>query len=445
METITHSFGSISYEITSIDKGIVPLGKFDELLSLPCSVSDEHRSSVVKKIYCCGYTDPTPIQKLAIPFIITGKDLIMQSPSGTGKTATFSIGTMLRIMPRTKDIGIIIASTCQLAKQIYDNFKILDNKNEYYPVLCTGGLGKDLLPGDKRKVFQKHYEELEKADIIIGTVGAIYDKIKKNKIKHENIKIFIMDEADKLISDIYEKDRDYNDSPNIKQIIKTLPPKGVCQLVFCSATFDESILKDVDQCLVDDYTKILMTKNNVNLQGIKQFKIDMSYITHVNEDECKFSTLEDIYRCFPAHRAFIFVNSRERGEKLRVEMTKIGFCVDVVHGGMSNKEQEEKLKILDKGEITALISTDISGRGIDIQHLNLVINYDLPCNKIEDYIHRIGRCGRYGRKGLAISFVNNRRDKAVIANIEEEYKINIENMPEQDKLKDILDDNTSGF
>ncbi len=470
MDKKIHTFGTITYEITTPDKDVGLLTKFDELLSvsynqtLPEGSSStlsitnnnnndekekeytEHKNQIVKNIYCCGYTDPTPIQKLAIPFIISGKDMIMQSPSGTGKTATFTIGTMMRIMPNSGGIGMIIANTHQLAKQIYETFKMLDNKNEYYPVLCVGGLGKDLLPGDKKKLFQKHYEELEKSNVIIGTVGAIYDKIKKNKIKRDNVKMCVVDEADKIMNDIYEKDKDYGDSPNIKQIIQTLPGKGECQIVFCSATFDDMILKDVNQCLGEDtYTKILMTKNNVNLQGIKQFKIDMSNITHVHEDESKFCTLEDIYRCFPAHRAFIFVNSRERGDRLRLEMTKNGFCVDVVHGGMSNKEQEEKLKYLDKGDITALISTDISGRGIDIQHLNLVINYDLPCNQIEDYIHRIGRCGRYGRKGLAISFVNNRKDKAIISHIEEEYSINIENMPDPDKLKEILSDNSSGF
>lgn len=445
MEKKTHTFGSISYEVISAEN-INSINTFDDILKIETS-DNEQKESVVKNIYKLGFTEPTPVQKLAIPYIISGKDLIVQSPSGTGKTGTYIIGTMMSVLPHSnknkkdKSIGIILANTHTLAKQIYDVFRLLDSNKEYLPTLCVGGLGKDLLPGDRKKLFHKLDEELSKADIIIGTSGRIHEKIMKKKIDSKNIKIFIIDEADKIMNDAIDDD---SGNEFMKGIMQSLPAKGECQVVFCSATFDEDILIDMKKQLSENHTTILMSKDNVNLQGIKQCKIDMSNID-AHEDEAKFNTLEDIYRCFPAHRAFIFVNSRERGDKLRVEMTKIGFCVDVLHGGMSNKEQEEKLKLLDKGEITALISTDISGRGIDIQHLNLVINYDLPCNKIEDYIHRIGRCGRYGRKGVAISFVNNRRDERTIRAIEEEYSIKIEDMPDPDKLQNILEDKKSGF
>ena len=364
---------------------------------------------ILRGIYSYGFEKPSPVQKISIKPIIEGRHLITQSHSGTGKTATFMIGILHKIDQSLKKTqALVIAPTRELANQIYDVYKNLSSYTNVTGKICIGGTLKN-----KYSYFDNINEH-----IIIGTPGRISDLIAKNIINNEHIKILVVDEADDVLSISFQK-----------QIIKifSIIPKDT-QICLFSATIPDEMFNLTDK-LLKNPIKILVEDDELSLEGITQY-----YVYLGSNDNYKFDTLCDLYDSLSIGQAMIYCNKRYRVEELSNNLREQNFAVSQIHGDMLQKDRQNVMKKFRDGTSRILISTDVLSRGIDVQQVSLVINYDIP-KETETYIHRIGRSGRYGRKGVAINFVTD-KDNNKIRNIEKTYKVKIEPLP--NNIKEVL-------
>lgn len=246
--------------------------------------------------------------------------------------------------------------------------------------------------------------------IISGTPGRVYDMILKKELKVGSIKILILDEADEMLNRGFKK--------QVYDIYRYLP-YGT-QIIVVSATMPNEVL-EMTTNFMNDPIRILLKRDELTLDGIKQFFVA------VEKDEHKFETLCDLYDTLTITQAVIFCNKRERVEWLKRKMIEANFTVTCMHGNMQQKERDAIMDDFRSGQSRVLITTDVWGRGLDVQQVSLVINYDLP-NVRELYIHRIGRSGRYGRKGVAINFVTDSEIR-LLRDIELYYSTQIDEMP----------------
>jgi translation initiation factor 4A len=246
--------------------------------------------------------------------------------------------------------------------------------------------------------------------IVVGTPGRVFDMVNRQIMVLDSVKLFVLDEADEMLS------RGFKDQ--IYDIFQHLPPK--VQVCLFSATMPPEIL-DISNKFMRDPVRILVKKDELTLEGIKQF-----YVA-VDKEEWKFETLCDLYETLTITQAIIYCNTRRKVDWLTDKMGQRDFTVSSMHGDMTGQERELIMKEFRSGSSRVLITTDLLARGIDVQQVSLVINYDLPANR-ENYIHRIGRSGRFGRKGVAINFVTV-DDTRAMRELEVHYNTQIEEMP----------------
>ena len=246
--------------------------------------------------------------------------------------------------------------------------------------------------------------------IVSGTPGRVYDMIKRRSLRTKDVKILVIDEADEMLSKGF-KDQIYD-------IYRHLPPNT--QIVVVSATLPAEVLEMTTK-FMNDPIRILVKRDELTLEGIKQFFIA------VEKEEWKFDTLCDLYDTLTITQAVIFCNTKRKVDWLAQKMRENNFTVSAMHGDMPQQERDAIMSEFRTGKSRVLIATDIWGRGIDVQQVSLVINYDLPVSR-ELYIHRIGRSGRFGRKGVAINFVKN-DDVSILRDIEQFYATQIDEMP----------------
>ena len=247
--------------------------------------------------------------------------------------------------------------------------------------------------------------------VIVATPGRVIDLIKKEYIKLDSLSLFILDEADEMLSRGFKA--------QIQEIFKFLPPD--VQVGLFSATMPREIL-DISKDFMRDPARILVKKEKLTLEGIRQ------YYVAIPEEKYKFNVLSDIYKNLEIQQALIYCNSRKRVEYLTADMRKSDFTVSAIHGEMKQEERSQIMKEFRTGSSRVLITTDLLARGIDVQQVSLVINYELPIGK-ESYLHRIGRSGRFGRKGTAINFVTP-KDAAFLKELQEYYQTEISVLPQ---------------
>ena len=355
--------------------------------------------NLLKGIYTYGFENPSNIQKKGIVPIIENKDIIAQSQSGTGKTATFVIGAIQKVIKlnnfEQKNQILILAPTRELAIQI--NSVTLE-LIKYTKVTANVFIG-----GTSTSNFSNH--------IMIGTPGRIYDLLTKNLLCRDNIHTVILDEADEMLSRGF-KDQIY--------FILNILNKNI-HIALISATMPEDIL-NISNEFMKEPLKLLIQKDNLTLEGIRQYYIAME------KEEYKLDTLEDLYKVIKISQCIIYTNSKKKTEFICKFLNERGFPVTFMHGGLAQDDRKSIMEDFRCGNIKILITTDILSRGIDIQQVSLVINYDLPKEK-ETYIHRIGRSGRYGRKGVSINFVTD-RDDGKLKELQSYYNTKIEEMPQ---------------
>jgi ATP-dependent RNA helicase len=246
--------------------------------------------------------------------------------------------------------------------------------------------------------------------VISGTPGRVYDMIRRRHLRTKALKMLILDEADEMLTKGFKE--------QIYDVYRYLPP--TTQVVLVSATLPREVL-EMTKKFMSDPVRVLVKRDELTLEGIKQFFIA------VEKDEWKFDTLCDLYDQLTINQCVIFLNTRKRVDTIAEKMRKQNFAVVAMHGEMPQSEREEIMKSFRSGDCRVLITTDIFARGIDISQVSLVINYDLPLNR-ENYLHRIGRSGRFGRKGVAINFVTD-QDVRILRDIEQYYATQIDEMP----------------
>lgn len=333
--------------------------------------------------------------------ILAGHDTIAQAQSGTGKTATFSISVLQSInLSQKQTQALILAPTRELAQQIQKVVRALGDFLSVKSHACIGGtLVRDDIASLKSGV-----------QIVVGTPGRVFDMVNRQIMLLDCVKLFVLDEADEMLS------RGFKDQ--IYDIFQHLPPK--VQVCLFSATMPPEIL-DISNKFMRDPVRILVKKDELTLEGIKQF-----YVA-VDKEEWKFETLCDLYETLTITQAIIYCNTRRKVDWLTDKMGQRDFTVSSMHGDMTGQERELIMKEFRSGSSRVLITTDLLARGIDVQQVSLVINYDLPANR-ENYIHRIGRSGRFGRKGVAINFVT-ADDHRALRELEVHYNTQIAEMP----------------
>jgi superfamily II DNA/RNA helicase len=385
-----------------ISKELIPvfnrtMKHFDEL-----NEPNGLKETLLKAIYNYGFEKPSEIQKNTVQQIINGRDILVQSQSGTGKTGAFVIG-VLQTIDETKNYpqAILLSNTHELAAQ---TLNVIYALSEFMNINISFTVGDVDL--EKNILELNNGEKTSK--IIIATPGRLKHMITINPKFFEKIKIFVIDECDELLG--YFKD-------DLRYIYTKLPSD--MQTCLFSATLNSSIV-DLSSRILRDPLKILIKKENMTLDGIIQTEIK------VNDEREKFNVLLELLSSINIEQFIIYVNSKKEANFLKQELMDNGYTAVSINSDNSKVERNEILKAFKKGEFKCLISTDLLSRGIDIPQLYLVINYELPRkDNIESYIHRIGRSGRYGKKGLAINFNMSRFDQDITTLIQITFECSI--------------------
>eukprot|EP00178_Gracilaria_changii_P009821 TRINITY_DN2852_c0_g1_i1.p1 TRINITY_DN2852_c0_g1~~TRINITY_DN2852_c0_g1_i1.p1 ORF type:complete len:395 (-),score=84.70 TRINITY_DN2852_c0_g1_i1:44-1228(-) len=356
---------------------------------------------LLRGIFGYGFMKPSVIQQKGILPILKGKDIIAQAQSGSGKTATFSIGVLQLIDPSELKVqAMIVAPTRELADQIKEVITALGVFLGIKVHLCIGGTNVQ----EDRKIFQ------DGVHVVVGTPGRICDMMKRDILNHSFLKVLVLDEADEMLG------RGFLDQVN--EILKLIPADS--QICLFSATMPPEIIK-MTEAIMNEPAKILVKNENLTLEGIKQYFISCS------SDEVKFDNLIEVFANMEITQCIIYVNTREKAESLAEKMREKAFQVSCMHGQMDMESRNKIMKEFRNADTRLLISTDLLARGIDVQPVGLVINFDLP-NKKESYIHRIGRSGRFGRRGIAINLISKLEAKYMM-DIEEYYSTQISELP----------------
>jgi len=360
------------------------------------------KKTLLRGIYSYGFEKPSAIQCKAIPELTKGTDIIAQAQSGTGKTGAFTIGALQKLDESIKATQILIVSpTHELTRQTADVVKSLSQYMDNVSMsLVIGGTS-----------VRECRDELEKSPkIVVGTPGRILDMIQRKSLYTTDIDMVIFDEADEILSKGFKE--------TIVQIIRFI--KKDAQICLFSATMPEEII-EISKHFMNEPKHLLVKKEELTLEGIKQFFIN------VKNNEWKFDTLFDIYESIAVSHTIIYCNSKRRVDELANNLQAKGFPVSSIHGEMSSEMRKDIMDRFRKGDFRILIATDLLARGIDVQQVSLVINFDIP-NNMENYIHRIGRSGRYGRKGVSINFVTD-YEAEKLQEIEKFYNTSIEELP----------------
>ena len=360
--------------------------------------------NLLRGIYAYGFEQPSSIQKKAIPSMLKNKDIIAQAQSGTGKTGAFTIGTLGQINIKSKSIqGIILSPTRELSKQIYD---VLSNIGK-----MMSGLRLQLLVGGTS--IEDDVNELKKIPhIVVGCPGRINDMLRRKKMNVSTVKVMVLDEADEMLSKGF-KEQIYN-------IFYQLNEETV-QIALFSATLSSDLL-EMSKKLLREPEKILVKSDALTLEGISQ------YYVLLDDEKSKYLTLKDLYSSINVSQCIIYCNSLRRVVDLYDNMREEGYPVCCLHSDQEREERELSYKEFKNGKYRVLISTNITARGIDIQQVSTVINYDIP-KDTHTYLHRIGRSGRWGRKGVGINFISN-KDIKKLREIEKYYNTQIDALPE---------------
>jgi len=337
---------------------------------------------ILEAIEAQGYSEPTPIQKKSIPIVLDGKDLMGAAQTGTGKTAGFTLPILERLSngksPSSNHVRtLILTPTRELAAQVHDSVKTYGQNLPLSSIVVFGGVG-----------IGPQMQKLRKGiDILVATPGRLLDLHSKNAVHFDELEVLVLDEADRML--------DMGFIHDIKRIIKLLPKKR--QTLMFSATFSEDIRK-LAKGLVYQPVEISVTPRNSTVEAIKH------WIYPVDKSK-KTALLTRLINKGEWQQVLVFSRTKHGANRIAKSLEKKGINATAIHGNKSQGARTRALADFKAGKVRVLVATDIAARGIDIDQLPHVINFDLP-SVPEDYVHRIGRTGRAGRSGEAISLVS---------------------------------------
>lgn len=363
----------------------------------------EISSDLLRGIYAYGFEKPSPIQKKAIIPIIQKKDIIAQAQSGTGKTAAFTIGALQLVdLTLQKPQILVLSPTRELASQ---TAKVMENIGN-----MMKGLKISTFYGGAVFDESSSFVNKNESHIVCGCTGKINDMMHRNKITTKHIKLIILDEADEMLSSGF-KEQVYN----ILQFLN-----NDVQIALFSATLPAYIYPIISKFMINP-VKIEVKSDMLTLEGISQ------YYVAIEDDRQKYVTLKHLFSFISVSQCIIYCNSVKRVVDLYEAMHEDGFPVCCIHSNMDKNARENAFNEFKMGKSRVLISSNVTARGIDIQQVSIVINFDIP-KCVHTYLHRIGRSGRWGRKGIGINFVT-RRDIGKLKQTEEHYNCEIKEMP----------------
>jgi translation initiation factor 4A len=359
--------------------------------------------NILRGIYSYGFEKPSPIQRRAIQPIIAGRDVIAQAQSGTGKTAAFTIGALTKIdLSKDTTQVLILSPTRELTIQTSNVINQI------------GSMMKDLrvqtLFGGTHTDESTFFGSRKNHHIVCGCPGRVYDMMRRNKLRANKIKLIILDEADEMLSSGF-KDQVYNIFQYLQQNV---------QVALFSATLPEHMFA-ITQKFMNDPVRIIVRAEQLTLEGISQ------YYVAVEDDRQKYDALKDLYKYISVSQCIIYCNSVRRVAELYEAMKDDEFPVCCIHSKMTKQERDNAFSDFRNGKSRVLISSNVTARGIDIQQVSIVINFDIP-KCVYTYLHRIGRSGRWGRKGVGINFIT-RRDIIKLREIEQYYACEIKELP----------------
>jgi ATP-dependent RNA helicase RhlE len=359
---------------------------------------------ILQAIADTGYTTPTPIQAKAIPVVLTGVDLMAGAQTGTGKTAAFTLPILHQLLPAANTStspakhpvrALVLAPTRELAIQVEENVKTYAKNTSLRSVVVFGGVDiKKQTPSLKAGV-----------EILVATPGRLLDHIEQKTVQLNQVQYLVLDEADRML--------DMGFMPDLKKILALLPKQR--QTLMFSATFSKEIKK-----LSDDFLRnpalIEVARSNATSENVLQK-------AYQADQKQKQSILVSLLKKQDSQQVIVFTKTKLTASRLSRALEKEGIKADAIHGDKNQKERIAALDAFKQGEITALVATDVAARGLDINDLPMVINYEIP-SAPEDYVHRIGRTGRAGASGIAISLVSEDEEK-YFSEIEKLIKKNI--------------------
>uniref|UniRef100_A0A6C0EZM8 RNA helicase n=1 Tax=viral metagenome TaxID=1070528 RepID=A0A6C0EZM8_9ZZZZ len=377
-----------------VESNIEEVDSWDEL---------DLKPDILRGIYAHGLEKPSPIQRKAVKPIMDGKDIIAQAQSGTGKTATFTIGALSHVVIENNETQILVLSpTRELSKQTQD---VMYGIGSMMP-----GLRVQLLVGGNSIDDDVRNLKDVTPHIITGTPGRVYDMMRRNNIGSKNIKLIICDEADEMLSSGF-KEQVYNIFQFLRRDV---------QVALFSATLPDHINTITSKFMRNPVT-IQVKAEQLTLEGISQ------YYVAVEDDRQKYLTLKDLYAFMSMSQCIIYCNSVKRVSDLYEAMMEDGFPVCRIHSNMEKFDRDSAFSEFKTGKHRVLISSNVTSRGIDIQQVSCVINFDIP-KDVHNYLHRIGRSGRWGRKGVGINLIT-RRDISKLKEIETYYVCQINELP----------------
>jgi len=330
-----------------------------------------------RSIANCGFTTPTPIQDRAIPAILTGRDVIGLANTGTGKTAAFLIPMINKILANPQEKVLIIVPVRELAIQIQEDFRTFAQKTNLFATVIVGGAN-----------IQRQMSELHRGqNVVIGTPGRLKDLITRKKLNLSGYNNVILDEADRMLDMGFIND--------VKFFLSLVSKKR--QTMLFSATFGREIEKLVNQ--------FLSNPERISLRITETSKQIDQDIVRVTPSKDKFEILYDLLNQTQFEKVLVFTRTKYGADKLSKKLSQKGFKSESIHGGKPHNRRQRALKMFKENSIKILIATDVAARGLDIPNVSHVINFDIPAT-FDDYIHRIGRTGRAGQLGKALTFVN---------------------------------------
>jgi superfamily II DNA/RNA helicase len=349
-------------------------------------------ADVLRAVADAGYKEPTPIQRQAIPYVLSGRDVLGCAQTGTGKTASFTLpmidilfGSRARArMPRS----LILEPTRELAAQVAENFDVYGKYHKLSKALLIGGVQY----GDQEKVLDRG------VDVLIATPGRLIDHFERGRLLLSDVKMLVIDEADRML--------DMGFIPDVERIVSLLPKNR--QTLFFSATMPPEIRRLADAFLTDP-KEVTVARPATTADTVKQALV-------VADERAKREVLRALVRAEPVRNALIFCNRKRDVDTLYKSLKRHGFNAGMLHGDMDQAQRTATLEAFKRGEITLLVCSDVAARGLDIDDLSHVFNFDVPIHA-EDYVHRIGRTGRAGRSGAAFTIAT-RADGKFLAAIE---------------------------
>jgi len=356
--------------------------------------------NLLRGVYGYGFERPSLIQQMAIVPVASGRDVLAQAQSGSGKTGAYSIGLLQRVDPNANELqALVLTPTRELAMQVGDVVAALGERLPVRDCVCTGGTN-----------VRAEMQAARNAQVVVGTPGRVLDHLQRG-LSAAALRVLVLDEADEMLS------AGFRDA--LMDIVQRLPEQ--LQVVVFSATYTSEALSICERLLKNEPLRIIVPKAELPLQGIGQYVVD------VGDARNKAETLLDLFDSISVSQSMVFCNSRRQVDWLADFLRRHDFSVTVTHSELDTAARRKALSDFRAGHTRVLLTTDVLARGIDVQQVGLVLNYDLP-SRCETYVHRIGRCGRFGRKGVAISFATG-RDDHLLHDLEHQFHYQLKPLP----------------